>query len=106
MAYITKTCLYNVEPLKPHFWMVFVFLFFSKNPPFKIAMSRQAVGRHPRLTFFRSYVTFILQWIAFIFGRDEEEDQQVFHMQERQLSLSSYLKKLSIMPLGDFLVIL
>ena len=21
------------------------------------------------------YVTFILQWIAFIFGRDEEEDQ-------------------------------
>ena len=27
------------------------------------------------LTFFQSYVTFILQWIAFIFGRDEEEDQ-------------------------------
>ena len=35
------------------------------------------------------YVTFILHWIAFIFGRDEEEDQYVFPMQERQLSLSS-----------------
>ena len=28
------------------------------------------------LTFFsKLYVTFILKWIAFIFGRDEEEDQ-------------------------------
>ena len=25
--------------------------------------------------FSKLYVTFILQWIAFIFGRDEEEDQ-------------------------------
>ena len=34
------------------------------------------------------YVTFILQWIAFVFGRDEEEDQLGCHMQETQLSLS------------------
>ena len=27
------------------------------------------------LTFFQLYVNFIFQWIAFIFGRDEEEDQ-------------------------------
>ena len=39
--------------------------------------------------FSKLYVTFILQWIAFIFGRDEEEDQWVFPMQERQFSLSS-----------------
>ena len=25
--------------------------------------------------FSKSYVTFLLQWITFIFGRDEEEDQ-------------------------------
>ena len=43
--------------------------------------------------FSKLYVTFILQWIAFIFGRDEEEDQQMFGMQERQLLLSSLLKK-------------
>ena len=41
--------------------------------------------------FSKLYVTFILQWIAFIFGRDEEEDQQMCHMQERQLSLSCYV---------------
>ena len=35
------------------------------------------------------HVTFILQWIAFIFGRDKEEDQKAYHVQERQLSLSS-----------------
>ena len=34
------------------------------------------------------YVTFILQWIFFIFGRDEEEDHKACHMQERQLLLS------------------
>ena len=33
------------------------------------------------------YVTFILQCIAFIFGRDEEEGQKVCHVQERRLSL-------------------
>ena len=33
------------------------------------------------LTFFQSYVTFILQWIAFIFGRNEEEDQQACLLQ-------------------------
>ena len=66
---------------------------------FKIAMSRWADirqvmgGRHrPRLTFwlpfFQLYVTFILQWIAFIFERDEENEEKnqlVFHVQERQL---------------------
>ena len=35
----------------------------------------------------KSYVTFILHGIAFIFGRDEEEDQYACHVQERQLSL-------------------
>ena len=64
------------------------------------------------------YVTFIIQWIAFIFGRDEE-DQKVCHMHERQLSLSSLytiyylpwrpllvnlLKNPSIMPLGVFML--
>ena len=38
-------------------------------------------------TLFQFYVTFILQWIAFIFGRDEEEDKYASHMQERQLTL-------------------
>ena len=37
------------------------------------------------------YVTVILQWIAFIFGRDEEEDQKACRVQERQLSLSCYV---------------
>ena len=37
--------------------------------------------------FSKLYVTFILQWVVFIFGRDKEEDQLVCHMQERQLSL-------------------
>ena len=59
--------------------------------------------------FSKLYVTFVLQWIAFIFGRDEEEVQLVCHMQERQVSLSSLctfdlLKHLSIMPLGVFLI--
>ena len=39
--------------------------------------------------FSRLYVTVILQWITFILGRDEEEDQLACHMQEGQLSLSS-----------------
>ena len=30
--------------------------------------------------FSKLYVTFILQWTAFIFGRDKEEDQQACHM--------------------------
>ena len=33
--------------------------------------------------FSKLYVTFILQWIAFIFGRDKKEDQKACHMQER-----------------------
>ena len=32
--------------------------------------------------FSKLYVTFILHWIAFIFGRDEEEDQQACGVQE------------------------
>ena len=38
--------------------------------------------------FSKLYVTFIIQWIAFIFDRDKEEDQKVCHVQERQLSFS------------------
>ena len=36
--------------------------------------------------FLKLYVTIILQLIAFIFGRDEEEDQQACHVQDRQLT--------------------
>ena len=55
--------------------------------------------------FLKLYVTIILKWIAFIFGRDEEEDKKVFPMEERQLSLSSlFKKKTSIMLLDLFLV--
>ena len=39
--------------------------------------------------FSKWYVTFILQWLAFIFGRDEKEDQEVCPVQESQLLLSS-----------------
>ena len=38
------------------------------------------------LFFFILYITFILQWIAFVFGRDEEQDQSVFCVQETTLS--------------------
>ena len=58
---------------------------FKKNLFFRIVMSWQVcgqagVGRRLRFTFWliffsKLYVTFILQWIAFIFGRGEEEDQ-------------------------------
>ena len=50
---------------------------FSKNPSFKIAMSGRAVSQVNLLfnLFLVLYVTFILQWIAFIFDRDEEEEQ-------------------------------
>ena len=59
-----------------------MFFFFSKNLSFKIAMSGWAGVRHLVLSqvnllvnlFSKLYVTFIFQWIAFIFGRDEEED--------------------------------
>ena len=37
--------------------------------------------------FSKLYVTFILQWIAFVFGKDKEEDQLACGMQERQFSL-------------------
>ena len=53
---------------------------FPKTPSFKIVMSgrsgvwHQASGLLVNL-FSKLCVTFILQWIAFIFGRDEEEDQ-------------------------------
>ena len=52
--------------------------FLKKNPSFKMAMlGRQASSKVSLLVklFLKLYVTFILQWIAFIFGRDEEEDQ-------------------------------
>ena len=38
--------------------------------------------------FTKLYITIILNWIAFIFGRDEDEDQKARGVQERQLSLS------------------
>ena len=53
------------------------------NPSFKVAMSGLA-GVWNRASsqvyllvnlFSKVYVTFILQWIAFIFVRDEEKDQ-------------------------------
>ena len=52
------------------------------------------MSRCPRFTFWltffsKLYVTFILQRIAFIFGKDEEDDQKVCHVQQRQLSLCS-----------------
>ena len=67
------------------FYLKFSFLCgFLKNLSFKIAMSRWAgvrrVGESSKVCllvnlFSKFYVTFILRWIAFIFGRDEEEDQ-------------------------------
>ena len=58
------------------------FFFFFLNLSFKIAMSGWAGGRQASSEVYLSvnlfsklYVTFFLQWIAFIFGRDEEEDQ-------------------------------
>ena len=68
------------------FWTRF---FFLKNLSFKIAMSGwtgvRLAGRHRAssevyllvklFSKLYMYVTFILQWIAFIFGRDEVEDQ-------------------------------
>ena len=38
--------------------------------------------------FTKLYITFILHWIAFIFGRDEDEGQEACGVQERQISLS------------------
>ena len=63
------------------FFQVWTFFFF-KNPSFKIALSGR-VGGHRASSqvyllvnlFSKLYVTFILQQIAFIFGRDEEEEQ-------------------------------
>ena len=47
-------------------------------------------------TFFsKLYVTFILQWIAFIFGRDEEEDQEGCHVQETLTFFVMYLSSLT-----------
>ena len=59
----------------------FLFCFFL-NPSFKIAMSGR-VGGHRASSevyllvnlFSKLYITFILQRIAFILGRDKEEDQ-------------------------------
>ena len=79
------------------FWTFFFFSFFF-NLFFKIAISwRAGVGRHPRfifwLTFFVSYMLSLFFSELLSFVRDEEEEQQVFHVQERQLSLSSFIKK-------------
>ena len=77
----------GLEKQAPNFyWMDFPF-FFKKNLSFKIAMSwrassgRASIGHHPRFTFWLTlffkvvcYLQTILQWIAFIFGRDEEVD--------------------------------
>ena len=49
---------------------------FKKNPSFKIVMSGPASrGQASSQVNLLLYVTFILQWIDFIFGRDEKEDQ-------------------------------
>ena len=69
------------------FYIIYTFLdgFFKKSSC-KIAMSGQvgigwlALGFSTQVNllvnfFTKLYVTFILQWIAFIFGRDEEENQ-------------------------------
>ena len=80
---------------------IFGHFFLKKNPSFKIAMSGWAIFRHWASSqvnllvnlFSKLYVTFILLWIAFIFGRDTEEDQLMYPMQERQLSLPSLFKK-------------
>ena len=55
---------------------------FLKTPSFKIATSGWAGGHQTSSKvyllvnlFSKLYVTFILQWIVFIFGRDEQEDQ-------------------------------
>ena len=68
------------------FMAIFGRVFKKKNPSFKIAMYGRADGWAGRRRassqvyllvnlFSKLYVIFILQWIAFIFGRDEEEDQ-------------------------------
>ena len=73
---VLQTFLVTVKIVKP---FLDVFL---KNPSFKIAMSgRAGVGQvSPEVYLFvnlfsKLYVIFILRWIAFIFGRGEEEDQ-------------------------------
>ena len=57
---------------------IFGFLFL-KNQSFKIAMGGRDWASsevYLLVNFFSKFnVTFILQWIAFIFGREEEEDQ-------------------------------
>ena len=47
--------------------------------------------------FSKLYPTFIRQWIAFIIGRDEEDDKKACHIQERLLLLTfiMYLSPLS-----------
>ena len=64
------------------FFLLLLDRFLKKNPSFKIAMSGRAgwcrASSQVYLLvnlFSKFYVTFILQWIAFIFGRDEEDDQ-------------------------------
>ena len=56
------------------------FFFFQKNLSFKKRCPggwalNFVTGLPFDQPFFEEYVTFIIQWIAFIFGRDKEEDQ-------------------------------
>ena len=78
-------------------------------------------GHHPRFTIFsKLYVTFILKWIAIIFGRDEEGPVGMSHARDNSHFLHyilispdiqglpfgyPFLENPSIMLLGIFLVI-
>ena len=69
-----QKCIDYVEKmtLNDHFFDSF---FLKKSPSFKILMSGWAGIGCQATSYSKLYVTFILQWIAFIFGRVEKEDQ-------------------------------
>ena len=61
-----------------------------------VLISPDVRGLHLLNPFSKLYVTFILQWIAFIFGRDEEEDQCACLVEETTLTFSvMYLSPLT-----------
>ena len=73
MLYPNK--IYRIYKKNDHFMVIFGCAF-QKNLSFKIVMSGLASrARASSQVNLLLYVTFILQWIDFIFGRDEEEDQ-------------------------------
>ena len=83
--------------------------FLKINPSFEIAMSgRAGVGQSggrpgsrasSEITFFSNlYATFILQWIAFILGRDEEEDQYTCRHVTYKRDNSYFLRYVLISP--------